>query len=242
MDAIAPFALAEPWDNVGLLLGSEDTEISKILVALDETNPVIEEAEEQGADLIITHHPVIYHGLKAVAGDSIPWRVIAADLSVICAHSNLDIAPGGVNDALAERLSLRDIKPLNAAGIGRIGLLESPMEASAFAAYVCERLGAPTVRYHDNGKLLRVVALCSGSGADYFDDAVTARADAYVTGEMKHHIWLEADRLAIAAIEAGHFHTENVVIPVLAKALRERLHGVEVWESRACGDGVFHSS
>jgi dinuclear metal center YbgI/SA1388 family protein len=242
MDEIAPFSLAEPWDNVGLLLGSEDTEVDRILVALDATNPVIDEAKDLGAGLIITHYPVIYHGLKAVAGDSIPWRAIAAGLSVICAHSNLDIAPGGVNDALADRLSLRDIRPLNAAGIGRIGLLETPMEASVFATYVRERLGAPAVRYHDNGKPLRVVALCSGSGADYFYDAVTAGADVYVTGEMKHHTWLEADRLAIAAIEAGHFHTENVVIPVLAAALRERLPGVEVVEAVHSSQFIVRSS
>jgi dinuclear metal center YbgI/SA1388 family protein len=231
MDEIAPFALAEPWDNVGLLLGSPDTEVNKILVALDATSSVIDEAKELGAGLIITHHPIIYHDLKAIAGDSIPWRAIAAGLSVISAHSNLDIAPGGVNDALADRLSLRDIRPLNAAGIGRIGVLTKSMAASVFAAYVRERLGAPTVRYHDSGKPLRVVALCSGSGADYFGDAVIAGADVYVTGEMKHHIWLEAAHLAISAIEAGHFHTENVVIPTLAAALRERLSGVEVLEA-----------
>lgn len=238
MDAIAPVSLAESWDNVGLLLGSGDTEVTGVLVALDVTVPVVEEAKRLGANLIITHHPVIFHGLKAVARDSVPWRVIEGGLSVICAHSNLDIAEHGVNDVLCARLGLAVTGILHDGGLGRVGALEKPMSPAEFAAHIKERLGSLCVKYHDSGRQIRAVAVLGGSGGDYFGDVLAADADAFVTGEIPRHIWLEAALHGVAVMEAGHFHTENVVIGPLAERLKLLLPGIEITASEACSDGV----
>lgn len=238
IDAIAPFSLAESWDNVGLLLGSEDAEVTGALVALDVTGSVIEEAKRLGASLIITHHPVIFHGLKSIARDSIPWRVIEAGLSVISAHTNLDIAEHGVNDVLCARLGISAPQHMNESGLGRVGTLEQSMSPADFAAYVKERLGCPCVKYHDSGREIRRVAVLGGSGGSYFDDVLACKADAFVTGELPLHIWLEAELRGIMAIEASHFHTENPVIGSLSERLKGMLPGVVIKASETCSDGI----
>ncbi|MDL2232790.1 Nif3-like dinuclear metal center hexameric protein [Ruminococcaceae bacterium OttesenSCG-928-L11] len=238
MQTIAPFELAEPWDNPGLLIGGGDREVCGVVVALDATSAVIDEAVEQGANLIVTHHPVIFSPLKSIGADSIPWKLVQAGISVISAHTNLDIAEGGVNDALAEQLGLTNVRPMNESGLGRVGELPAPMESAAFAALVKERLQAPAVRYHAIGDKVKTVALCGGSGGDYLADAIQSGAQAYLTGECKHHIWLEAAEAGILLAEAGHYHTEAVIVEPLAKRLRDMLPQAVVHVSKRCTDGV----
>lgn len=234
IDQLAPFATAEEWDNVGILAGAGGCAVTKVLVALDCTVPVIEKARRAGAELVITHHPVIFEGLRVLHRDSLPWKLAEAGLSVISAHTNLDIAEGGVNDALAEALGLTDVEPLP---IGRLGRLPEAMEARDFAAYVKAQLNAPGVRF-TGSRTVETVALCGGSGGKYLSDALERGADAYVTGEAPHHIWLEAAERGICLVEAGHFHTENVVVPSLAEYLRKKHPTVEFFESSACTDDV----
>jgi dinuclear metal center YbgI/SA1388 family protein len=238
IDAIAPFSLAEPWDNTGLLLGSPQTNVIKLLAALDVTLPVIEEAKSLGVNLIVTHHPVIFSPLKSVPGDSIPWRLIESGISVICAHTNLDKAEGGVNDTLASALGLTGVRPLPEPHFGRAAELPKSMTPRELAAHVAETLGSPAVKYSDPGIKIETVALCGGAGAEAVY-ALPAEARAFITGEIKHHIWLDAARLGVCLIEAGHFHTENVIIPVLAARLRELLPEIEVVVSSRCTDGVL---
>jgi len=236
MNKIAPFELAEPWDNVGLLLGSRNTAVTKILVALDVTLPVIEEAVSIGANLIVTHHPVIYTPLKSVDSGSFQWRLISAGISVICAHTNLDKADGGVNDVLAQTVGLTNISSPPELLFGRLGELSSPMSPEQFAASVASKLKAH-VKYNSTQKPIRRVAVIGGSCSQELD-ALPAGTDAVLTGETRHNFRLDAARLGVCLLEAGHYHTENTIIPVLAKKLADMLTGTDVIVSVSSADGV----
>lgn len=238
IDNIAPFSTAEPWDNVGLLAGSMDSPVTRALVALDATADVIAEAVSRKAELIVTHHPVIFSGLKVLERDGIPWLLARAGLSVISAHTNYDIAEGGVNDALAACLGFLVIRAAGSPPLCRAGELPVAMQPAEFSGYVRERLGAPGVRYMEGPRPVKTVAVCGGSGGGYLEAVVESGADAFVTGECKHHVWLEAARWGMTLVEAGHFHTENPAMAPLAKRLAELMRPAEVLLSGTCADGV----
>lgn len=223
LDSIAPFDTAEEFDNVGLLVGDPGAEVRGCLVALDVTDSVIEEAAEHGCNLIVSHHPVIFHPLKQLESGSIPANLIRAGIHVISAHTNLDKAAGGVNDALAAALGLQNVRPFEGSdGMGRVGALESECEPDEFARQVKQKLNAAGVRYVAGRGPVKTVAVLGGGGEFALQAAVDAGADALVTGEAKHHVLLEADRTGATFIDAGHFDTENVVCPVLKQALSEK--------------------
>lgn len=212
----APFDTCEEWDNVGLLVGSGRLPATRVLVALDATDGALEAAKAIGADLIVTHHPVIFAPLKRLTADSIPYRLAAAGIDLIAAHTNLDKAEGGVNDTLAARLGLADVT-VAADEYTRIGTLTEPMSARDFAAHVAGVLDTP-VRYSGD-KEVRTVAVCGGSGGDFMLRCIGA-ADAYVTGEVHHHEWLAAAG-HVNVIEAGHYATEVPVVDTLCTWLTE---------------------
>ena len=236
MDSIAPFSLAESRDNVGLLAGGEDIAVTGALVALDATAAVLKEAAQLGANLLITHHPIIFHPLYRLEKDSIPWQMAEKGMSVICAHTNLDIVQDGVNDVLAKRLCLSDVRHLTEEGIGRVGELCIPMTAEVFAGYVKGKLQAPGVKYSDTGSMIRTVAICSGSGSDYWDAAARSGADAYLSGELAHHVWVDAVHRGVSLVEAGHFYTENPIVAPLAKKLGALLPEVKIHASQFSND------
>ena len=221
LDSRAPFATCEEWDNVGLLVGNPQQAVSGILVALDVTDSAINAAVATGANLIVSHHPVIFAPLKAIVGDSIPYRLAAAGIAVISAHTNLDRADGGVNDTLAALLGLTDVRVAND-GVCRIGTLPQETTPTAFAKTVADTLGT-AVRMSGDGAI-RTVAVCGGSGGDFID-ALTPYADAFVTGEVRHHEWLAAR--GITVIEAGHYATEVPVVDTLCRWLTEA-YGIAV--------------
>ncbi len=224
MEAIAPKALAEEWDNVGLLFGDPDTEISTVAVALDITQDAVAFAKEQGAQVIVAHHPLIFSPVRAITAPSALYTLCESGIAAFAAHTNLDAAAGGVNDALAATLGLTQVREAFG-GIGRIGELSEPLSSSAFAALVGERLGT-AVQWHEGTAPVKTVALCGGAGGDFVRDAAVA-ADAYLTGEMKHHEWLDLPTsLTVAA--AGHFATENVVIAPLCERLQAALPTLRV--------------
>ena len=216
LNSRAPFAQAEEWDNPGLLVGDPHREVTRVLVALDATAGALDTAKAVGADLMVTHHPVIFAPLKRLKGDSIPYRLAAEGIALIAAHTNLDKAAGGVNDTLASLLGLTDVTVAED-GYTRIGTLQEPMTARDFAAHVAEVLDAP-VRYAGD-KPVTTVGVCGGGGGDFIADCV-GLADAYVTGEVKHHEWLENAR-RINVVEAGHYATEVPVVDALAGWLQE---------------------
>ena len=235
LDKIAAFGLAEQWDNVGLMLGDPNQPIRGVLVALDPTGEILAEAEEIGADCIITHHPLIFHPLKAIYTDQ-PMgkflrRALQNKISVIGCHTNLDQAVGGVNDVLANSLGMQDSRPLvpagsspeaaSAEGFGRVGRLADPLSSEAFIGYLCDFFKLPVLRVA--GQLpdeISTVAVCGGSGSDLAEAAYASGAQVYVTGEVKHSTARWAEAAGFCIIDAGHYATENPVVESLVEILQ----------------------
>lgn len=232
IDRLAPFWLTMDFDNTGILVGDRNREVSCALLALDCTPAVVEQARQLGAQLIITHHPVIFHPLKRVNEDAVVYQLIRSDIAVISAHTNLDIAQGGVNDALASAIGLRDCRGLEllneqtGAWLGRIGTLPEPLFPEAFAAHVKSCLNAASVKFAAAPRAIHTVALCSGSGADCLDAAISAGADALLTSEVKQHEYLAAAAAGISIFDAGHFDTEDIVIEPLRNYLAKEIPDV----------------
>ena len=218
-DELAPFDTAEEWDNVGLLVGSPDTEISRVLLSLDITPAVVEEAKNIGAELIVSHHPVIFSPLHALRPDSAEYLLAKYDIAALCLHTNLDRADMGVNTFLASALGLDNVVFFPEEFL-LVGEPEKPCAAEDFAAFIKKRLKAPSVRY-TQGRVSRV-AVSSGGGGEGVELAQKYGFDAFVTGELKHHQYLCAVQHGVAAFDAGHFSTENVVIAPLKEMLADR--------------------
>ena len=240
METIAPRSMKMDWDNVGLLCGSRTAPVTKILVALDPFEHVCEEAAQWGAELIVTHHPLIFQAMKSITDDTSIGRgirtLIRHDISAINAHTNLDQAPGGVNDVLAQTLGLSDIQVIDACGVdeeGRPwGLLrcgnvpQQPLDA--FLGHVKQALGCDGLRYVGSGKPVQRVAVGGGSCAGGMPDALAAGCDTFVTSDIKYNQFWDAQDLGLNLIDAGHFHTENPVVSVLAEKLADAFPEVEV--------------
>ena len=230
VENLAPRYMKCDWDNVGLLCGRKDKEVKKILVALDPFRNVIEEAIEIGADCIVTHHPLIFRAPNTITDETSVGRSIMFlcrhGISAVNAHTNLDIAPGGVNDVLAAKLGLQNIVTLED-GLLRTGdVTEQSLES--FLASVKEKLGCQGLRYVSGGKPVKQVAVGGGSCASEMMDALAAGCDTFVTSDIKYNQFWDAQDLGLNLIDAGHFHTENPVVAVLAEKLRAAFPEIEV--------------
>ncbi|WP_283607219.1 Nif3-like dinuclear metal center hexameric protein [Faecalispora anaeroviscerum] len=237
----APFETAMSFDNAGFLVGDRQVPVSAVLLALDITPGVVEEAARLGAELIISHHPVIFQPLRHIKPQDVPYLLVQRGIAAICAHTNLDLAPGGVNTCLAEALTLEDIrgiKPYAKDGLweGLVGNLSQSYSPAKFAEFVKQALFCGGLKYVDGGKPIQTVALCGGAGADLLEDAVQAGADAFVTADTKHHQLLLAKQLGITLVDAGHFNTEDVVILPLKNTLQEQFPTVHFQKSEALCD------
>jgi len=244
----APKELAMDWDNVGLLVGFPDRAVQKVLVALDITEEVVQEAAEVGAALIVAHHPVMncaWEKVQTVRDDTVQGRILikllTSGISGICMHTNLDAAAGGVNDALAERLGLMEVGQLcqdgvdgegRPYGIGRVGTVSGFQDARDFAAFVQKTLNAQGLRLEDAGKPVRRVAVGGGACGGMLSDAAAKSCDTFVTADVKYDVFLTARAMGINLIDAGHFSTEDVVSPVLVQWLGERFPEIEVLRSQ----------
>lgn len=227
LDKLAPFETALSFDNCGLLIGDMQGEVTSCVLALDMTKAVLEYAKEVGAKLIITHHPVIFDPLKKVWSDNIVFDIIGAKISIISAHTNLDLSEWGVNSALADRLLLTDIAPFeNEDNIGKVGKLPHKMNACELADFIKERLNSPCVSYVDlkNDRLLETIACIGGEGSDYLYAA--QKYDAFITGEVKHHVFSYAQNAGIQLFTAGHYETEAVVLEPLKAILQAEFETV----------------
>ena len=240
MEQWCPAGLACPWDNCGLQTGHRQQEVSRILVALDVTMDVVAEAMDLQADMIVTHHPLIFTPLRHVCVESYPQTVVAAllkaGIAYFAAHTNLDMAAGGVNDTLADVLGLEKVKPFAAEGdmdgLGRIGMLPIQMSFAQLETVVKEKLGLTYLKVVPTEKEIQSVAVCGGSGMDLLWAAKEAGADCLISSEGKHHQGIMAQQLGMGLIDAGHFDTEKVIVPVIARYLRENFSTVEVVCSR----------
>lgn len=213
----APLELAEEWDNVGLLVGNSEREVKTVVVALDVTDAVINRAIEEHAELILTHHPVIFEPLKTVTADRVVYRLANAGLSVISMHTNADKTEGGVNDCLSEKLGLSDIE-IAPDGMSRIGKLPASMTAEVFASYLSQCLDT-AVRVKAGTDMIRTVALCGGGGADFVLPLLD-KADAALTGEAKHNQWLSVPSTK-TLVDGGHYATEVAITDRFCEWLHE---------------------
>ncbi len=220
----APFETAEEWDNVGLLIGDATAQVTTVYVALDITDEVIDNALAIGADLIVSHHPVIFDPLKTVLAHSVPHRLVKNGLSAVCMHTNLDKCTGGVNDTLAAALGLTDVQ-VGPDGMCRIGRLPDSMTGELFAKHCTKVLGT-AVKAHLGTATVQTVALCGGSGGELVLPLLKT-ADAAVTAEIKHHEWLGVSPEK-TVIDGGHFETEVGVAAVLTAWLQAEFPALTV--------------
>lgn len=221
IDSFAPFSAQCEWDNSGLIVGEADKPVKKIAVVLDITPDAVRKAVEMNADLIVSHHPVIFKPVRSFTDTDIPFMLAKNGISAICAHTSLDVAKGGVNDALASALGFENAAPFSGDGeLSMLRVAETETSAEALARLCAEKLSTG-VRLSDCGKKIKKIAFCGGAGADFISAVVQADCDAYITGDVKHHEFLDANELGLTVIDAGHFETENPVVAVLAKKLEE---------------------
>lgn len=229
MEQKAPFDTAEEWDNSGLLVGDPQKTVTSVLVTLDITEDAIVAAQQQGAELIVSHHPVIFEPLSHLSAQSLPYRLVRAGVAALCAHTNLDKACGGVNDTLASQLGLIEVS-VAPDGMSRIGKLPVPMTGEVFARTVSKTLGT-AVRVKIGEDKVGTVALCGGAGASLTVPLLTT-ADALVTGEVKHHEWLAVPKEK-TAVDAGHYYTEVTVTDTVGDWLKHAFPSLKVTVYRA---------
>jgi len=233
IEQLAPLALQEAYDNAGLLVGSPDQEATGAVLCLDATEAVIDEAVALGANLVIAHHPIIFHPLRAITGDSyvdrVVIRAIKSGVALYAAHTNLDRARGGMGRALAEKLGLRNIAVLDpmgatdGTGFGAVGELAEPLPAADFLRAVQAALGIGCIRHSAPPEHpVRRVALVAGSGGEGLERAIAAGADAFLTADVRYDRFFAAEgRILLADI--GHFESEIVVISLLHELLTKNL-------------------
>ena len=250
MESIAPKALASAWDNAGLLIEPRSKELNTILVALDPLPEVALEAARIGADLLLTHHPLFLDGVKHITWDDpdtrAAWILLTNGIGHFAAHTNLDEAPGGVNDALAQRLGLIDVIRLSESNPDaaplRAGRLAEPETLAAFSQRVNAALGVDSRFAGEPESMVEKVAVCGGAGMSLFENVAKAGADVYVTADIKHHQALAARALGIAIVDAAHDYSELVVLAPLIKRLQERFDELQCIVTLKCSKeerGVF---
>ncbi|WP_409968210.1 Nif3-like dinuclear metal center hexameric protein [Bengtsoniella intestinalis] len=236
----APKEGAMTWDNVGLLVGNPAKTATKVLVALDGTHGVVDEAIALGCDVIVTHHPIInckWAPVQTLREDTVQGRLlrklIAHDIGVISMHTNLDVTDGGVNDVLAQALGLEGIGALSEEGLGRVGTLPQAMEAKAFVAMVKETLQANGVRYAPCDKPIVKVGVGGGACRDYAKHALALGCDAFVTADVGYHDFQDAQNAGMCLVDAGHFPTENPVCQVVQQRLQVQFPELQVAVSQS---------
>lgn len=220
IDSIAPFNTQEEWDNSGLLVGDKNAEVSKILFALDVTSDIIEQAIDCGAELIITHHPIIFKPVSNVLDDSLIYKLIKNNISIICAHTNYDKAIDGVNDILCNTVGFDTFKKIENTCFN-VAEYNPEVSTDMFVNNVKNALGGP-VRHNSVNKKIKIVAVCSGSGSDYLSLAKELNCDALLTGDASHHAFLDADEMNILLVAAGHFETEMISIEPLMNKIKNQ--------------------
>ena len=245
LSILAPRELAMNWDNVGLLLGDPEKEVTRILVSLDITQAVAEEAAAKGTELIIAHHPLMnckWLPVQTLREDTRQGKLLRTlvrhDTAAICMHTNLDIAQGGVNDVLAETLGLTDPQVLGQENLIRVGVLKTGMTLTEFAAQVSRLLNCHGLRYVNGGKPVCCVAVGGGSCGDSWREVLAAGCDTFVTADVKYHDFLDAAAEGLSIIDAGHFETEDPVCRTVIQYLQERFPALRL--EKSSHRGVIH--
>ncbi|WP_367925836.1 Nif3-like dinuclear metal center hexameric protein [uncultured Ruthenibacterium sp.] len=223
----APWDSAEAWDNVGVLVHGGDEEISGICCALDITSDTVQWAAKNGCNLIFSHHPVIFHPMKSLDYKSVPAELLRHGITAVCAHTNLDKARDGVCETLANKIGLKNVRP--GEDFLYLGEVESPMNVAQLTERVQTSLQAP-VCWVSGEKNIKTVAVVSGAGGDFWEQAQNAGAECLVTGEMRHHEALDARQAGMSVIAATHYGTERWIVPVMASFFHRVFPQVPVFQ------------
>lgn len=235
LNTIAPQELAMDWDNPGLQAGSPGACVRRILVALDPFEDVCREAAQWGADMIVTHHPLIFHPLKNVTDETPVGRclrlLLKNDISLWSGHTNLDVAPGGVNDVLAQTLGLQNIQSIPPENLLRWGLVPQ-QSLTDILSMVKSKLGCTYLRYTDGEKPCHRIAVGGGACASEMRWALDSGCDTFVTADVKYNQFWDAADCGLNIIDAGHFYTENPVCSMLCAALQQAFPDLEVRSSQ----------
>lgn len=235
-----PFNTQEKWDNSGYLIGNRNKPVFKILLSLDITKNAVSEAKEKNCNMIISHHPVIFEPLRIITADYVVYQLIENDISAVCMHTNLDIADDGTNgvivDKLSEKLEIKSCEPFDE--IGKIINLEKPVSSSELANVLKEIFGCTVVKYCCDKEIINKIAVCSGSGGSMLNTAVEKECDAFVTGDIKHDVWISANNNNISLFDCGHFHTENIVLEHLNDVLEANFPFIETIVAETSVDPV----
>lgn len=217
---------AEDWDHVGLQAGSLRVAVKQIMTTLDITPAVVEQAAALGADLLVSHHPVIFHPLTQLPDSHPVYRLARHGIAALAMHTNMDKAVGGVNDALAAQLGLSQVRVAED-GYCRVGSLLQPLPPQEFAAWTAQRLHIPNggIQWMNGGHDVQTVAVCGGAGGDFLA-GMMSQADAFVTGELRHHEWPSTSDMTVLA--AGHYYTECGIKYWMARRLQEKFPSLTV--------------
>lgn len=238
-ESFAPADSAMDFDNVGLLVGDKNTEVTKALVSLDITGEVAEEAQKLGCELIISHHPVIFNPIKRLDTKCAPYILAKYGISALCMHTNLDLSESfGVNLCLANAVGVKNVVKSDKGECLFVGELEKETDMKAFAENVKSALDCNGLRYTDVKKSVKKVAVSSGAGGSDIFAAAQIGADVLVTGEIKHHEINAANELGVNIVDAGHFKSEDIVILPLINKLSDNFSDVIFTKSKAYSDNV----
>lgn len=238
LDEVYPFRTQEKWDNSGLLIENFKMECSKVLLTLDINHSACYEAECKEAELIISHHPVIFEPLKRISYNNPVYRLVECGIAAICMHTNVDKSPNGTNGVILRKISERfelEGEPEifedcgDGLGIGWVCELKEKIDRKAFAAGLKDIFGCTVIRMNTHGKrMITRFAFCSGSGGSMLGSAIERDCDAYITGDVKHDVWIEANNRHITLFDCGHFHTENLVLEELRYVLEKKFPQLDV--------------
>ncbi len=225
INKIAPYNEMENWDNSGFILGDMKKEVKTVVMSLDATKEAAAFSKSVNADLLLTHHPIIFGGVKKIKSDSAIYRLINNDIACMCAHTSFDKANGGINDNLALLLELKNKRKLEN-GYVVVGELENEMSIDDFATFVSNTLDVHALRYTDTDKMIKTVAVGGGACGEFIEDAMQ-NADCFVTSDLKYHQMLDASEEKFALINAGHFETESKAFLMLKNKLEKEFEQVE---------------
>jgi dinuclear metal center YbgI/SA1388 family protein len=242
---VAPLHWQESYDNAGLQVGDLNAEAHKALICLDITEAIVDEAVAKNCDVIVSHHPLIFHGLKHLTPQTYIERAVVKaikhDIAMICMHTNLDNSYLGVSRMLAERLGLKNLRLLQPSeaepevcGAGMIGELERPVDETAFLDLVAKQIGSPCLRHSAlTGRKIQKVALCGGSGSPFMGDALRNHVDAYLTADIKYHDFFVPEG-NILLVDGGHFETEQFTKELICELIRKKFptFAAEIAETR----------
>lgn len=239
LEGLAPKRMACEWDNPGLLAGRMDKEVKKILLTVDVDDETVETAVREGIDMIVSHHPLMFRPVKHVTDEDFIGRriikLIQADISYFAMHTNFDFAPGCMADVVAKRLGIISGAPLEEMGeedgvpygIGKIGVLKTPMKGGTLAGMVKEEFDLPFVTIYGcdlwEEEPVKTVAVCPGSGGSVIKEALAKGAQVLITGDIGHHAGIDAKAQGLMIIDAGHYGLEHVFMEYMEEYLRGRL-------------------